>query len=190
MSELVCRTLELLAESKDAFASAVKNIFDTRTMATLKISDLSVGDWVGIDQAELNMPSDDLATAYIEKLRKPIRIKGISEDSDMVIADIEIVDEWGSIMMKCEHLSPIPITAEILEKNGFEEDNNGHYALKIGGIIAVDIEYTGGIWELSILDAYALQYAGKMQVTIAFASSIHSLQHALRLAGVDKEINL
>lgn len=46
MSELVCKTLELLAETKDAFASAVKNIFNTRTMATLKISELSVGDWV------------------------------------------------------------------------------------------------------------------------------------------------
>ena len=46
MSELVGRTLELLAESKDTFASAVKNIFNTRAMATLKISDLSVGDWM------------------------------------------------------------------------------------------------------------------------------------------------
>lgn len=27
-------------------------------MATLNISDLSVDDWVGIDQAELNMPSE------------------------------------------------------------------------------------------------------------------------------------
>jgi hypothetical protein len=42
MSELVCRTLELLAESKDAFTSAFKNIFNTKTMATLKISDLMV----------------------------------------------------------------------------------------------------------------------------------------------------
>lgn len=82
------------------------------------------------------------------------------------------------------------LTAEMLEKNEFEKDNNGHYALKIGGIVAVDIEYTEGIWELSILDVYALQYTGKMQVTIAFVSSIHYLQHALRLAGVEKEINL
>ena len=50
MSELVCKTLELLAETKGAFASAVKNIFDTKTMATLKTSDLSVGDWVKCGQ--------------------------------------------------------------------------------------------------------------------------------------------
>ena len=35
MSELVCRTLDLLAESKGAFASGVKNIFATKAMATL-----------------------------------------------------------------------------------------------------------------------------------------------------------
>lgn len=44
MSELVCKTLELLAESKGGFLSAVKNIFNTKTMVTLKISALSVGD--------------------------------------------------------------------------------------------------------------------------------------------------
>lgn len=46
----MCRTLELLTEFKGAFASAVKNIFDTRTMTTLKINDLSVGDWVRCGQ--------------------------------------------------------------------------------------------------------------------------------------------
>lgn len=49
MSELVCKTLGLLAENKGSFVSAVKNIFNTRTMATLKISELSVGDWVRYD---------------------------------------------------------------------------------------------------------------------------------------------
>lgn len=148
-------------------------------MATLKISDLSVGDWVGIDQAELNMPSDDLATAYIEKLRKPIRIKGISEDSDTVIADIEIVDGWGSIMMKCEHLRPIPITAEILEKNGFEcveEDVD----IALYGTPSCSIFHTKGI----------LRYRLDTPQASVACWNIHDLQHALRLAGVDKEINL
>lgn len=40
----MCKTLELLADTKGCFVSAIKNIFNTRTMATLKISDLSVGD--------------------------------------------------------------------------------------------------------------------------------------------------
>lgn len=147
-------------------------------METIKISDLSVGDWVGIDQAELNMPSDDLATAYIEKLRKPIRIKGISEDSDTVLADIEIVDGWGAIMIKCEHLRPIPITAEILEKNGFEKT-------AIGDIYRheSDIEvslYGDGWWHTIGLDEYSLHKI----------NGVHQLQHLLRLYGEYREVNL
>ena len=160
-------------------------------MVTLKVSDLSVGDWVGIDHAELNMPSDNLATAYIEKLRKPIRIKGISEDSDMVIADIEIVDEWGSIMMKCEYLRPIPITAEILEKNGWSSD--GMYAT-----LRIDehrhLEYYFHEHRLRKYYCGVDEWQNHAKVTnITFAAhcySVHQLQHALRLAGVDKEINL
>ena len=159
-------------------------------MATLKISDLSVGDWVAIDQAELNMPSDDLATAYIEKLRKPIRIKGISEDSDMVIADIEIVDEWGSIMMKCEHIRPIPITAEILEKNGFARGQRGcfyHYLLLDKNRTLYIHASTNG-WRVQI----TYDAAGILRTThlMPDINSVHGLQHALRFAGVDKEINL
>lgn len=150
-------------------------------MATLKISDLSVGDWVKVKKCAyfpLDKPNDFLSPwAKVTAL----------QDENCIIW---LNTQDGKFCASLKNIEPIPITAEILEKNGFEEDNNGHYALKIGGVVAVDIEYTGGIWELSILDVYALQYAGKMQVTIAFVSSIHSLQHALRLAGVDKEINL
>lgn len=163
-------------------------------MTTLKISDLSVGDWVGIDQAKLNMPSDDLATACIEKLRKPIRIKGISEDSDMVIADIEIVDEWGSIMMKCEHLRPIPITAEMLEKNGFEFEKASRWH-----ICELEDKTRINVWigrnnegriEVSKPDPFEdfhhFKYADIEVLNIA----VHHLQHLIRLAGLDKEINL
>lgn len=148
-------------------------------MATLKISDLSVGDWVGIDQAELNMPSDDLATAYIEKLRKPIRIKGISEDSDTVIADIEIVDGWGSIMMKCEHLRPIPITVEILEKIGFER------------LLERDLFYhsESGL-EVAFEDEEWMHTINLHEYTIHTISGVHHIQHLLRLYGCEKEINL
>lgn len=150
-------------------------------MAQLKISDLSVGDWVGIDQAELNMPSDDLATACIEKLRKPIRIKGISEDSDMVIADIEIVDEWGSIMMKCEHLRPIPITPEILEKNGFEVYDD---------TARLELDRPHSLWLFKEKEGWDLHLPSGGQHINLRMKHIHQLQHALRLAGVEKEIEL
>lgn len=148
-------------------------------MATLKISDLSVGDWVGIDQAELNMSSDDLTTAYIEKLRKPICIKGISEGSGTVLAGIETVDGWGSIMLKCEYLKPIPITAEILEKNGWECNEEDEYMAYYG-------DPTSGIAHTKGTYHYQLEVPG----VSAVCYFVHQLQHALRLAGVEKEIIL
>ena len=159
-------------------------------MTTLKISDLSVGDWVGMDLAELNMPSDDLATAYIEELRKPIRIKGISEDSEMVLADIEEIDGRGSIMLKCEDLKPSPITAETLEKNGFVRGNRGnfyHY-LRLDKNRTLYIHASTNGWRVEI----TYDAAGILRTThlMPDINSVHQLQHALRLAGVDKEINL
>lgn len=159
-------------------------------MATLKISDLSVGDWAGIDQVELNMPSTDLASAYIEELRKPIYVKGISEDSGIVLADIETVDGWGSIMLKCELLKPIPITAEILEKNGCfrhegDADNPQRIVLSNHFIMArtyTDVDW----WRVQIYD----EEIADEELFNGIIYSVHQLQHALRLAGVDKEINL
>lgn len=155
-------------------------------MATLKISDISVGDWVGIDLVELNMPSDDLAAAYIEKLLKPIRIKGISEDSDMVLADIEKVDEKGSIMMKCEHLRSIPITAEILERNGFESTTKPNVFTLTHGKLQLYVSEESDGWYISFVN-----FMERLCILQVIRQSyIHELQHALRLAGVEKEINL
>lgn len=148
-------------------------------MTTLKITDLSVGDWVGMDLEELNMPSDDLATAYIERLLKPIRIKGISEDSEMVIADIEEIDGRGSIMLKCEYLKPIPITAEMLEKNGWQRNEEDEY-MEYYGDPTSGISHTKGTYH----------YRLETPETSVVCYFVHQLQHALRLAGVDKEINL
>ena len=128
-------------------------------MTTLKISDLSVGDWVRHDFYEMDM-----------------RVVTIHGDNKRVIA--ESSSGYG-VTCHLDHFTPIPITAEILEKNGihrtYEDDN---YAIFRGdGLWAV--KYSDGDWELSIPPV--------CRVDIRY---IHDLQHALRLAGIDKEINL
>jgi hypothetical protein len=81
--------------------------------------------------------------------------------------------------MKITQMSPIPIMPEILEANGihktYEDDK---YAIFRGdGLWAV--KYSDGDWELSTPPV--------CRVDIKY---VHQLQHALRLAEVDKEINL
>ena len=161
MSELVGRTLELLAETKGGFVSAVKNIFNTKTMATLKISDLSVGDWVKVKE-------------------ECVTISSIYDNGESYSDEVELIrDGIPFAVSSIIDIRPIPITPEIMEKNGihrtYEDDT---YAIFRGdGLWAV--KYSDGDWELSTPPV--------CRVDIKY---VHQLQHALRLAGVDKEINL
>ncbi len=126
-------------------------------MATLKISDLSVGDWVRYDGKEYQVQCVD----------------GLSE----------IVTLFGYCEQREEsagNLRTIPITAEILEKNGFSHNGKRWYTPEL-----FTLEQWRDNWSI-IIDCSCGNYVCEV-CTIKY---VHQLQHALRLAGVDKEINL
>lgn len=127
-------------------------------MATLKISDLAVGDWV------------QDGNGIIAKVR------GIENWSNGCILNVQTVS--GSICtLSATGALPIPITAEILEKNGFEcieEDAD----TVLYGTPSCSIFHTKG----------TLRYRLDTPQASVVCWNIHGLQHALRLAGVDKEI--
>lgn len=143
-------------------------------MATLKISDLSVGDWV-----------------YYDKGNTPCSIRSIYRTGiqDCVVLNDSVFPE--GVIGFVDSLTPIPITAEILEKNGWSSD--GMYA-----ILRIDehrhLEYYYHEHRLRKYYCGVDEWQNHAKVTnITFAVhcySVHDLQHALRLAGVDKEINL
>lgn len=134
-------------------------------MVTLKISDLSVGDWV-----------QDMYGNYS-------KVEGIWQGRNFSYqVDLHRDDVIGTIT-PC-NIQPIPITAEILEKNGFVK--NGEYN-----------EWSTGNWEDIPFIGISLSRPSmriKNLGTDIFLDNkvvyVHDLQHALRLAGVDKEINL
>ena len=75
-------------------------------------------------------------------------------------------------------ISEIPLTPEILEKNGFEHPFANIYALNVEGrSIPFVIEYLFGC-------------EGLWDIRLTKISYVHELQHALRLCGIDKEIVL
>lgn len=159
MSELVCRTLELLAESKGTFASAVKNIFNTRTMAILKISDLPVGDWVMVEWPDG------------ERWRGRLTRLSVTGGVEVCCANDK------HVRCSSDFISSIPITAEILEKNGFEENCERWY----NSNLLMEFEQYKDGWCRTINDG---------EYSVYFIKYVHQLQHVLRLAGVEKEINL
>lgn len=131
-------------------------------MEEIKISELSIGDWVKIDGEPAKVLCLRIAGGHI--------FKGVS----------------GQMYRCCggRDFEPIPLTPEILEKNGFRK--NGEYN-----------EWNIGEWNerpfIGIsLDRQSMRvkYFGNdifIENKVVF---VHQLQHALRLAGVGKEIEL
>jgi hypothetical protein len=135
-------------------------------MATLKISDLSVGDWV-----------------EYEGLHYPITFVGYGEGGDGSLVNL-IRPDLSCFTCKISDIHPIPITTEILEKNGFVK--NGEYdEWNIGNWN--DIPFIGISLSRQSMRIKNLRTDIFLENKVVY---VHQLQCALRLAGVDKKINL
>lgn len=89
-------------------------------------------------------------------------------------------------------IEPIPITPEILEKNGFKEEQ-----LPIGIRKMIwESEDTRTEIVLYMDDTMPMEirkniyYEDEICYTLPFVWVVHELQHALRLCGIEKEIEL
>ena len=153
-------------------------------MATLKISDLSVGDWVEIDHEEygweparLNVCGDIGVGAYFK--------------------DIDSDEEYDCTL--CQ-LRPIPITPEILEKNGFTRGSSEfpiyEYTTLLGKILRATQVYLTTPQSVNVFlhdTSIERGYYHREKTSVHILRDelyVHDIQHALRLAGLDKEINL
>lgn len=77
-----------------------------------------------------------------------------------------------------QNIAPIPLTAEILEKNGFEKIGTSYQYIARPGLYIRLIGISSKHLSLQIASRYiGLEY-------------VHELQHALRLCGIDKVIVL
>ena len=132
----------------------------------MKAKDLMIGDWVLIDFTPRN------------KYYEPGIITGLcSEEAEIVAKNQDGVPFYTDDEKK---VLPIPLTAEILEKNGFDMDDytvhfkeDEHYMLEL---VFEDDELK---WTINC-----------NEYTIMNFEYVHELQHALRLCGIEKEIIL
>lgn len=133
-------------------------------MTQLKISDLSVGDWV------------------LNRKGFPTKVQVITSEGNMRCG--EDAKPEHSVHIWITDVSPIPLTPEILEKNGFRK--NGKYNERNIGewnenpFIGVSLDRQSVRIRLFGNDIF-------IEDKVLF---VHQLQHALRLAGVEKEIEL
>lgn len=89
-------------------------------------------------------------------------------------------DEACDILEFDDEIVGIPLTPEILEKNGWSEDYSGRYFP----------EDTNFKLELSVEGKTVLWTINCYEYEIIRLSYVHELQHALKLCGIDKEIIL
>lgn len=123
----------------------------------MKIEELSIGDWV--------------RHTFYEENVQIVRIYG---DSERVLA------ERGKMSISCHlnHFEPIPLTPEILEKNGF---------VKSELVTVIEWYHWKDIY-IGFKDG--LIYTSINGREIWGMRHVHQLQHILRLAGIEKEIEL
>ncbi len=141
-------------------------------MATLKISDLSVGDWV--------------KASGVAK-----RVHSIEYQNGAYFVNFSDPDTNSEDYIHAPFIEPIPITAEILEKNGWR--------VIAKEVLGDDYEYHGEerVWDdencsIEICEAKQGVFwdSWSNEYYMWRLEYVHQLQHLIRLAGVDKEINL
>lgn len=132
-------------------------------MAQLKISDLSVGDWV--------QDKEGSTTA---------KVLGIEQWADDYYLNVRVNGvDVGNVL--AEGAFPIPITPEILEKNGFEVYDDA---------ARLELDRPHSLWLFKEKEGWDLHLpSGEQHINLRI-EHIHQLQHVLRLAGVEKEIEL
>lgn len=130
--------------------------------------DLQIGDWV-YNHRKWECPILSIRRDY---------------DSEQYYVMV-IARHYGEEEFRVEDLSPIPLTPEILEKNGFVRDEK-------------DEEMYYWNWKISDNCVSYDKETGIVRIFHVFGhlvfalplSYVHELQHALRLCGIEKEIIL
>lgn len=137
----------------------------------MKIEELSIGDWVVAKLAKWGYDS-------LEET-EPMRIMRI-DNSEPEQAYMNLICGDGMMVhyASIDDLHPIPLTPEILEKNGF-----------VKAELATVIEwYHWNDFFIGFKDG--LIYTSINGREIWGMRHVHQLQHVLRLAGIDKDIEL
>ena len=133
----------------------------------MRVTDLIVGDWVSVNG--LNLKVGAIHADEIGVFDPDYKIYWCSDDG-------------------LDRIDPIPLTEEILVKNGFKKNDRGDFVIDDTIVIAKENycpkNYYACTWYQEDFDD-EIYYIGICELTF-----VHQLQHLLRLAGIEKEIEL
>lgn len=145
----------------------------------MKANELMIGDWV------LTLESTHKEKVYAQ-------IWAIEEGQTSILVKIDNCNWFVDI----EWIEPIPLTEEILKKNGFE--NDFYEEESVADYHTIRLEGYSLRHNIGEADGYLVTWCnGGINVTTDVngcvqkdISYVHELQHALRLCGIEHEITL
>jgi hypothetical protein len=143
------------------------------TMDKISVSDLSVGDWVRVKMCKWDYDDPDTLDAKVLSIVG--NSVGVGYDNSGIVMSAFVDD-----------LHPIPITAEVLEQNGLEyiDDDNDAVIFLCCDMFWARLCVGDTFWQVGI------HSEDRLDAVVCAVKHTHQLQHALRLAGVGKEIVL
>jgi len=114
--------------------------------------------------------------------RRPVRVDAIGFNGS-----ISYSEKGGFGGIGVDKLSPIPITEEILVKNGFHTYGESYFIPedKCNAHVRIGFHYRETVVDLHRHGAFSIQISYKPGMLY-----VHTLQHLLRERGIDKEIEL
>lgn len=145
----------------------------------MKASELSIGDWVKV----LNYYWD--GSPYIGQVDGIVKKHGTYY--------LQFVDAFSADIDRCE---PIPLTPEILQKNGFElkeedETHTTYVSVWNGNAIISFAFFKETMYDVDTVLQCEFGFDGGLdRLHHCHTQYVHQLQHALRLCGFEKEIEL
>lgn len=145
----------------------------------MEIKELSIGDWVNYKGESFSIDG-----VNIEMVSQNNRIIGFQEMAVLRIGALKAIN------VKVRDLTPIPITPEILEKNGFVKESEVGYERfewRENGSVAITLNRDSfSKSETFVLSTFKIGINGWL-LRIEY---VHELQHAIRMAGINKEIEV
>lgn len=140
-------------------------------------SELAIGDWVCVAGPVINGE---------ERQTPPMRVVAICETWVHLLIDPEAGDPDEEDI---KDIRPVPLTSEILLANGWEAINGDHFLLEskdvYDGRVRVWVSTHFGKKEM----IFNCNCCNGNDIRLSL-SCVHEFQHALRIAGIEKEIEL
>ena len=134
----------------------------------MKATNIMIGDWLHLHYR----------SALEGEVHKDFRVAQIRNDYGDLCVWAEVGGNMGALESKYgkSHISPIPLTLEILERNGWKW--NERLLWLDDRVFALDVGCDG-------VNAFWWHMFDSPVVPINY---VHELQHVLRVCGIEKEI--